>query len=111
LIVFQYRTPNSLITVRFLYEICHIRQYFDVSFCQYKQTAKMTDAKFLIALGRKIKEIRTKKGLSQTFLASKCNFEKASMSRIESGKTNVTVLTLKKICSALDIEVIDLFKI
>lgn len=70
----------------------------------------MTDAKFLFSLGRKIKDLRAKKGFSQTLLASKCKFEKASMSRIESGKTNVTVLTLKKICSALDIKMIDLFK-
>ena len=100
-----------MITVRFSYDNCHIRQFSEATFCRHKQTAKMTDAKFLNTLGRRIKEIRTKKGLSQTVLAIKCNFEKASMSRIESGKTNVTVLTLKKICSALDIEVIDLFKI
>lgn len=47
--------------------------------------------------------------MSQTDLAQLCNFEKATMSRIESGKTNVTVLTLKKISDVLRIDVHDFF--
>ena len=77
---------------------------------QVYTTLTMTDAKLLCALGARIREIRTQKQMSQTRLASLCNFEKASMSRIESGNTNVTVLTLKKICSAMEIELIELFK-
>ncbi len=69
----------------------------------------MTDARFLSRLGARIKEMRSKKGYSQTYLANRCNFEKASMSRIESGKTNITVLTLKKISKALEVEMTDLF--
>ena len=69
----------------------------------------MTDARFLSRLGARIKEMRSKKGYSQTYLVNHCNFEKASMSRIESGKTNITVLTLKKISKALEVEMTDLF--
>jgi len=69
----------------------------------------MTDAEFLLALGRRIKRIRTLKNITQFKLAALCDFEKASMSRIESGKTNTTVLTLRKISKALDIPVGDLF--
>ena len=64
----------------------------------------MTDTKFLLELGSKIKEIRLQKDMTQNDLAMQCNFEKASMSRIESGKTNVTILTLWKICKALETE-------
>ena len=39
-----------------------------------------------------------------------CDFEKASLSRIELGKTNTTVLTLCKICKALDIHIKELFE-
>ncbi|TMI69591.1 MAG: helix-turn-helix transcriptional regulator [Bacteroidetes bacterium] len=69
----------------------------------------MSDPKFLAALGSRIKELRLKKNLTQNELAILCNFEKASMSRIESGKTNVTVLTLKKISKAMDLELIEFF--
>ena len=69
----------------------------------------MTQTEFLINLGARIKELRLKKNISQKDLAIECNFEKASMSRIESGKTNITVLTLYKIITALDADVKDLF--
>lgn len=69
----------------------------------------MSDTKFLSGLGAKIKEIRLSKDMTQNELAMQCNFEKASMSRIESGKTNVTILTLWKISKALDTDVSKFF--
>jgi transcriptional regulator with XRE-family HTH domain len=69
----------------------------------------MNDPKFLTSLGARIRELRLKKNLTQNELAMLCNFEKASMSRIESGKTNVTILTLKKISKALDVELVEFF--
>ncbi len=70
----------------------------------------MTDPKFLANLGTRIRELRLKKGMTQNELAIHCNFEKASMSRIESGKTNITVLTLKKISKELGFDIIEFFK-
>jgi transcriptional regulator with XRE-family HTH domain len=45
-------------------------------------------------IGGRIKEIRENKGMSQQSLADACNFEKSNMSRIEAGRTNLTVRTL-----------------
>jgi transcriptional regulator with XRE-family HTH domain len=69
----------------------------------------MTESQFLIRLGAKIKEIRTEKKISQVELAVRCDFEKASMSRIESGQMNTTILTLLKVARALDVSVSDFF--
>ena len=69
----------------------------------------MSETTFLVGLGKRVKELRLKSGLTQHQLAIKCNFEKASMSRIESGKTNITVLTLRKICEALGSHMKDYF--
>ena len=70
----------------------------------------MSDEKFLIGIGTKIKKIRLEKNISQIKLATLCNFEKASMSRIESGQTNATVLTLRKVSNALDVHISDFFR-
>lgn len=70
----------------------------------------MTESRFLAALGARIKELRLKKNMTQNDLAIHCNFEKASMSRIESGKTNVTVLTLKKISIVLETDIHEFFR-
>lgn len=69
----------------------------------------MNDSEFLISLGARIREIRLEKKITQHQLARLCSFEKASMSRIESGKTNVTVITLQKICKALEVDMAELF--
>lgn len=68
----------------------------------------MEETKLLAELGSKIKRIRANKSLSQNDLAILCNFEKASMSRIEAGKTNVTLTTLYKISRALEVPIADL---
>lgn len=69
----------------------------------------MTDPKFLSLLGARIRNLRHKKELTQYELAMLCKIEKASMSRIESGKANITLLTLLKICKALEIECREFF--
>lgn len=73
-------------------------------------TSSMSDQKFLTNLGARIKELRVSKAMTQNDLATHCDFEKASMSRIEAGKTNITILTLHKISKALDIEITEFFK-
>lgn len=63
---------------------------------------------FLIAIGSRIKKIRTAKNMSQQRCASICDFEKSNLSRIESGRTNPTLLTLRKISIALGVKLSDL---
>ncbi len=61
-------------------------------------------------VGNRIKEIRIQKEISQQDLAAKCNFEKSNMSRIEAGKTNMTLSTIEIIAKALDVRLADLFE-
>lgn len=68
----------------------------------------MNEQQLFIRIGDKIKEIRLLKGVSQQDLAAKCNFEKANMSRIEAGRTNLTIKNAFKICIALGIKLKDL---
>jgi transcriptional regulator with XRE-family HTH domain len=68
----------------------------------------MDGGDFLIFLGKRIKSIRNDKKLTQSELAELCNFEKATMSRIESGRTNMRMLTLIKISTALEVRIPDI---
>ena len=70
----------------------------------------MTEDLFLQQLGQTIRVIRNKRSITQNELANRCNFAKASMSRIEAGKINVSVLTLKKISRSLETEISEFFK-
>lgn len=70
----------------------------------------MNEEKLKIRLGKRIKELREQKELTQLDIASSCDFEKTSISRIEAGRTNPTVTTLYKISIALDIQLKELFE-
>ena len=70
----------------------------------------MKQPDLLLKMGEKIRFIRMKKKMTQNDLAIECDFEKASMSRLESGRSNPTVRTLQKVCIALDVHITELFK-
>jgi transcriptional regulator with XRE-family HTH domain len=64
----------------------------------------------LQSLGSRVKEIRKRKGLSLTQLSLDCNMEKASLSRIESGKVNISYLTLFRLGRCLNVGLHEFFK-
>ena len=59
-------------------------------------------------ISSKIKSYRIEKNLSVQDLAYLCNMERSSISRIESGRVNITVKTLCIISNALGVEPKDL---
>jgi transcriptional regulator with XRE-family HTH domain len=61
------------------------------------------------SITQKIKKIRISKNMSIQELAYKCDIERSNMSRIEAGHTNITIKTLCKICTALNISLSTLF--
>jgi len=60
--------------------------------------------------GKRIKELREKKGLTQEQLSELVEMDPRSLSRIETGSNFTTVEKLKKIAQILDVEVKDLFE-
>jgi transcriptional regulator with XRE-family HTH domain len=69
----------------------------------------MNRTHILSTLGKKIRDIRVEKKITQAELADMCGFEKGSMSRIESGQRNLSTLTLVRISDALDVHMKDFF--
>lgn len=55
-------------------------------------------------IGKKIREIREKKGLTQESLSELTGMTRTTISKIEAGKFNASVDLLGKILSALDAE-------
>jgi transcriptional regulator with XRE-family HTH domain len=58
----------------------------------------------------RIKEIRKVKNLSQLDLANKIGMDRAQYSRIETGKVEPNLATIRKIADALEVDIVDLFK-
>lgn len=61
-------------------------------------------------IGKRIQELRELQNLSQQDLAAKINYDKSNMSRLESGRNNMTVVTLEKVAKALNVDLIELFR-
>ena len=60
-------------------------------------------------IGRRIKEARQAKGLSQEALSEKIGMSAKYLSSVERGKENPTLDTLVKLADALEIETSELF--
>ena len=61
-------------------------------------------------IAQNIKRIRISKGLSVQEVAYRCDIERSNLSRLEAGKTNMTVKTICLICSALNVEITDVIR-
>ena len=59
-------------------------------------------------LGKHIRKLRKQNQFSQLDLAVECDYEKTTISRIENGRTNLTIKTLLTLAHALDVELSEL---
>ncbi len=71
--------------------------------------SSMQKERYLKNLGRRIVELRLKKGWSQRDLAYECGKEPQSIERVENGKSNPTAFYLKEVADALGVTVADFF--
>jgi len=70
-------------------------------------------SKILKVVGKRIKDIRESKGISQVELVGRMQGEidPTNISRIESGRTNPTLFTLFRISQALEVKLTDLLNV
>lgn len=59
-------------------------------------------------LGRRVKELRAQKGITQEELADRCEMFRTYLSRIESGLANPTLTALNMLAAGLEVSVLEL---
>ena len=67
------------------------------------------DKKILIDFGRKVREIRKEKNISQEELAFRCGLHRTYIGMIERAEKNITLVNIEKIANGLDVKMIILF--
>lgn len=67
-------------------------------------TTQFSNDKLLIRIGKRLKQLREAKGLSQAQFANMCDIEKSTISRIERGVVNSSIITLAHIAEHLEVE-------
>lgn len=70
---------------------------------------KIRDEKFLIAFGKRVRELRIAKGMSQYELSYTSDIPKSQIVRIEQGEVNTGISSVAAISKALEVEPKELF--
>ena len=65
---------------------------------------------YLVCFGKKVKELRKIKGLSQEALALLCDLDRTYIGGVERGERNIGLINIYKISKALNIDTYILFK-
>ena len=63
----------------------------------------------LVKFGKKIREVRTRRGLSQEALADIANVHRTYIGMVERAEKNITLLNIQKLSKALKIDIKELF--
>lgn len=63
-----------------------------------------------IKTGKRLRELRTKRKLSQEKFSFICELDRTYIASIEQGKRNVSIANIEKIAKALDMSVYEFFK-
>lgn len=63
----------------------------------------------LVKFGKKIREARVKRGLSQEALADIANVHRTYIGMVERAEKNITLLNIQKLSKALKIDIKELF--
>lgn len=70
---------------------------------------KKEKKEILIKFGKRVREERLKKKLSQEELATKAGVHRTYIGMVERAEKNITLLNIEKIAKALDITISELF--
>ena len=68
------------------------------------------DLEVIKAFGKRVRDLRTKMGLTQEELANEANLEISQINRIELGKINTSISQASIIAKALKLDMVELFK-
>lgn len=64
----------------------------------------------ITAIAAKMKQLRKDRNLTIQEVAYRCDMERSNLSRIEAGKTNLTIKTICTICNALGVGLRDVIR-
>jgi len=68
----------------------------------------MTTDERMIVFGRRVREARKSKGISQERLAEMAGIDRSYMGNIERGEKNITLKKAYEVCDALEVDIKDL---
>jgi XRE family aerobic/anaerobic benzoate catabolism transcriptional regulator len=68
------------------------------------------DGDFLLSLGKRVRELRDRRGMTRKMTAREAELSERHLAQLESGEGNISVILLRRIATALNVSLVELFK-
>jgi XRE family aerobic/anaerobic benzoate catabolism transcriptional regulator len=70
---------------------------------QSAESITSADADFLVALGRRVRELRERRGMARKLLAREANVSERYLGHLEAGDGNISIMLLRRVAAALNV--------
>jgi XRE family aerobic/anaerobic benzoate catabolism transcriptional regulator len=67
------------------------------------------DADFLFFLGKRVRELRSRRGMTRKMTAREAEVSERHLAQLETGEGNVSIVLLRRIAAALNVSLVELF--
>jgi XRE family aerobic/anaerobic benzoate catabolism transcriptional regulator len=67
------------------------------------------DGDFLLSLGKRVRELRDRRGMTRKMTAREAELSERHLAQLESGEGNISVILLRRIATALNVSLVELF--
>lgn len=72
-------------------------------------TPAAPESEFLLFLGRRVRQLRNRKGMTRKMVAQEAEVSERHLAQIEAGEGNVSIVLLRRIVAALNVSLVELF--
>jgi XRE family transcriptional regulator, aerobic/anaerobic benzoate catabolism transcriptional regulator len=79
------------------------------SIAQVEPVETLQDPEFLLFVGAKVREARSRRGMTRKMLAREADVSERHLAQLELGEGNVSIVLLRRITTALNIPIADVF--
>jgi len=73
------------------------------------RAAAIPDGDFLLALGKRVRELRDRRGMTRKLAAREADLSERHLAQLEAGEGNISVILLRRIATALNVSLVELF--
>jgi XRE family transcriptional regulator, aerobic/anaerobic benzoate catabolism transcriptional regulator len=73
------------------------------------RTTSIPDGDFLLFLGKRVRQLRSVRGMTRKTVARESNVSERHLAQLEAGEGNVSIVLLRRIAAALNVSLVELF--
>src|SRR5260370_27008252 len=77
----------------------------------FHRAPEVSGEEFLVSLGARVRDLRTRRGMTRKTLAHESDVSERHLAQLESGEGNISILLLRRIATVLNVSLEELFSV